>query len=84
MHKQQFAKNAPPHRIQLVDDDTLLTSTQVCGRFGGVTTMSLWRWMHDENIAFPKPVKINNRNYWRLGDLRDWQATRPQQVATAN
>jgi predicted DNA-binding transcriptional regulator AlpA len=81
MQKHVAGSNLPPPDIQHVDDDTLLTSTQVCARFGGVTTMSLWRWMNDEKTAFPKPVKINNRNYWRLGDLRIWQACRPQSVA---
>jgi len=26
------------------------------------------------DFGFPEPTKINGRNYWRLGDLRRWQA----------
>jgi predicted DNA-binding transcriptional regulator AlpA len=81
MQKQEVIKTASQPHIQNIDDDVLLTSKHVCARFGDVTVMSLWRWMNDEKIAFPKPLKINNRNYWRLGDLRHWQATRPQQSA---
>jgi predicted DNA-binding transcriptional regulator AlpA len=38
--------------------------------------MCIWRWMRDPRVQFPAPVKINRRNYWRLGDLRRWQAER--------
>lgn len=58
------------------DDDTLLTSTQVRSRIGGVSNMCIWRWMRDPRVEFPSPIKINQRNYWRLGDLRQWQAAR--------
>jgi predicted DNA-binding transcriptional regulator AlpA len=60
---------APP-----LDDDTLLTSHQTRARVGNVSTMCLWRWMRDDRVRFPPPIKINTRNYWRLGDLRAWQA----------
>jgi predicted DNA-binding transcriptional regulator AlpA len=56
------------------DDDTLLTGKQTRARVGSVSTMCLWRWMRDERVRFPAPVKINSRNYWRVGDLRRWQA----------
>jgi predicted DNA-binding transcriptional regulator AlpA len=56
------------------DDEAMLSSTQVCARFGGVATMTIWRWMHDPRLLFPRPVKISLRNYWRLGDVREWQA----------
>jgi hypothetical protein len=67
----QRARAPPPG-----DDDVLLTSAQARERIGGVTTMCIWRWMRDPRVRFPAPVKINNRNYWRLGDLRRWQAER--------
>ncbi len=63
------------------DDDTLLTSNQTRARVGGVSHMCLWRWMRDERVLFPQPIQINRRNYWRLGDLRRWQAARTQKVA---
>lgn len=58
----------------VLDDDVLLTSNQTRARCGSVSTMCIWRWMKDERVQFPRPVKINGRNYWRLGDLRQWQA----------
>src|SRR6476661_6274397 len=67
------AKTASPRGPPL-DDDAWLTSAQTRGRTGNVSNMCLWRWMRDERVRFPAPVKINGRNYWRLGDLRRWQA----------
>ncbi len=63
------------------DDDTLLTSNQARARVGGVSNMCLWRWMRDDRVQFPQPLKINKRNYWRLGDLRRWQAERAAKKA---
>jgi predicted DNA-binding transcriptional regulator AlpA len=59
-----------------LDDDVLLTAAQTRARVGCVSAMCIWRWMRDARVQFPVPVKINNRNYWRLGDLRRWQAER--------
>ncbi len=56
-----------------LDDEALLNSTQTKARCGNVTDMCIWRWLRDPRVQFPQPVKINKRNYWRLGDLRRWQ-----------
>jgi hypothetical protein len=58
------------------DDDFLLTGAQVRHRVGDVSAMCIWRWMRDPRVMFPAPLKINARNYWRLGDLRSWQEER--------
>jgi hypothetical protein len=50
-------------------DDDLLTAAEVKRVFGGITDMTLWRWIHGK-VGFPPPVKIATRNYWRLGDIR--------------
>jgi predicted DNA-binding transcriptional regulator AlpA len=63
---------APPP----LDDDVLLTAAQTRARVGGVSAMCIWRWMRDARVRFPAPLKINKRSYWRLGDLRRWQAER--------
>jgi predicted DNA-binding transcriptional regulator AlpA len=64
-----------------LDDDVLLTAAQTRARVGHVSAMCIWRWMRDPRVQFPAPIKINNRNYWRLGDLRRWQAARVQKAA---
>ena len=64
-----------------VDDDTLLTSNQARARVGNVSHMCIWRWIRDDRVRFPAPIQINRRNYWRLGDLRRWQAERSAKAA---
>jgi predicted DNA-binding transcriptional regulator AlpA len=76
----QAPKSCPTRPI---DDDALLTSAQTRARMGGVSTMCIWRWMRDPRVRFPHPVKINSRNYWRIGDLRRWQAESVTKPATA-
>jgi hypothetical protein len=43
-------------------DDVWLSSSKVCALFGGVSPMSLHRWMRDK--GFPRPTKYSGRNYW--------------------
>jgi predicted DNA-binding transcriptional regulator AlpA len=72
--------STPPARFAL-DDDVLLTAAQTRARFGDVSAMSLWRWCKDPRVAFPQPVKISQRNFWRVGDLRKWQAAQTEKAA---
>jgi predicted DNA-binding transcriptional regulator AlpA len=51
-----------------------LNSSQVRKRYGGVSKMTLWRWMNDPALQFPKPEKIRSRNYWRSSELEAWRA----------
>ena len=80
MHPHQYTEQRKAS-LPALDDDALLTSAQTRARVGGVSTMCIWRWMRDPRVQFPAPVKINARNYWRLGDLRRWQAERVTKVA---
>jgi predicted DNA-binding transcriptional regulator AlpA len=35
----------------------------------------IWRLLNDEHyshLKFPRPIKINTRNYWRRGEVLDW------------
>jgi predicted DNA-binding transcriptional regulator AlpA len=45
--------------------------------------MTIWRWQHDPQIAFPAPVKlgINGRNFWWLPAIRDWEQRRRNPVS---
>lgn len=42
------------------------TVRQICG---GISDMSLWRWLNDPALGFPKPIRIGNRRYWREADI---------------
>ena len=48
---------------------TWIPARQVRARYGGISDMTLWRWLHDDDMGFPKPRYINRRRYWREGDL---------------
>ena len=39
---------------------------------GGVSDMSVWRWLSDPALQFPKPIYISRRRYWREADLLAW------------
>jgi predicted DNA-binding transcriptional regulator AlpA len=58
-----------------MDQQSYLPAAAVRARFG-VSDMSLWRWSRDKALGFPAPIRINNRRFWRLGDLEAWEATR--------
>jgi predicted DNA-binding transcriptional regulator AlpA len=41
-------------------------------RYGGISDMTLWRWLRDLEMKFPPPVMIRRRRYWREADLADF------------
>lgn len=47
----------------------LITAGQLREKFGGITKMTLHRWMNDPKAGFPTPLKIQNRNYWHDSDI---------------
>ena len=57
------------------DGDRFLPTGQVRARYG-VSDMSLWRWLRDETLNFPRPIRISKRKYWRLSDLVEWERAR--------
>ncbi len=55
--------------------DVRLQARQVQDRYG-VSDMTLHRWLRQPELAFPKPLKINRRNYWSLHELEAWERKR--------
>jgi hypothetical protein len=53
--------------------DLYLTAAQVRARYGGVTSMTIWRWLHDPELQFPAPLLIQRRRYWRRHDLLEFE-----------
>ena len=45
------------------------TVRELCG---GVSDMSLWRWLNDPALNFPKPVRIQSKRYWRENEIAAW------------
>jgi predicted DNA-binding transcriptional regulator AlpA len=80
------ACSALPHETStpLADDEVLLAAQQVCSRLGGISLMTLWRWLGSDVVQFPQPtVRINNRRYWSSSSIRRWLADRRAQEITA-
>jgi predicted DNA-binding transcriptional regulator AlpA len=53
-----------------------LNASQVRRRYGGMSDMALWRWLHDEKLGFPQPLRINRRRFWKERDLIEWEKIR--------
>jgi predicted DNA-binding transcriptional regulator AlpA len=78
------------HRLRRVafSDESLITGRQLRQLLGNCSEMHIWRLLNREKLralAFPKPIKINDRNYWRLGAIRRWiedQEARSRKQAT--
>lgn len=41
-----------------------------------VSDMSIWRWLRDDKLAFPKPTVINGRRYWLIAEIEQWERAR--------
>ena len=54
-------------------DGRCATAAQVRSRYGNISDMTLWRWLQDANLRFPKPLTINGRRYWKISDLEAWE-----------
>lgn len=50
----------------------LIPSAAVRRICGGISDMSLWRWLNDPKLAFPRPIMIQRRRYWREADVQSW------------
>lgn len=66
-----------------LEDQTLIPAARVKELLGGISDMTLWRWLNEADIAFPAPVRINGRRYWRTDELRSWLERR-RDPASAN
>ena len=53
----------------------LVPAPAVAAEFG-ITRRTLGRWFTNSKLQFPKPVKINERLYFRRADLEAWKLTR--------
>ena len=47
----------------------LLKARAVLSRFGGISSQTLWRFVNDPDLEFPKPLYICGVRYWVSGDI---------------
>lgn len=55
-----------------LEENRLVTANPVREMLGGVSDMTLWRYLADPELNFPKPIVINRRRYWREADVVAW------------
>jgi len=59
-----------------------LPGREVSNRYG-VSDMTLWRWLQNAELKFPKPTVINRRRYWLLEELEQWERARASKIGDA-
>jgi predicted DNA-binding transcriptional regulator AlpA len=74
---QQHSEIQPPRRAarSQASDESLISGRQLRQLLGNCSEMHIWRLLNKQELqplAFPRPIKINGRNYWRLGAIRGW------------
>ena len=57
---------------------TAATVRELCG---GVSDMTLWRWLDNPAMNFPKPIRIGARRYWREAEVAAWLDSRETKAA---
>jgi predicted DNA-binding transcriptional regulator AlpA len=57
-------------------ESKLIPSAVVREICGGISDMSLWRWLNNHDLAFPRPVVIQRRRYWWKSDVEAWIKSR--------
>jgi predicted DNA-binding transcriptional regulator AlpA len=60
--------------------NTFLPAGQVRIRYG-VSDMAIWRWLRNEQLNFPRPIRINGRRFWKRTELEAWEASRAAESA---
>ena len=61
--------------------DKRITAAAVRELCGSVSDMTLWRWLNDPALNFPKPIYIARRRYWREAEVVAWLDARSSQSA---
>ena len=64
--------------MQREDDETLIPAAALRARYN-VSDMTIWRWLGHPELEMPRPIVIQRRRYWRLGELRAWESRMPRE-----
>jgi len=56
--------------------DRLISAFEVRLACGGISDMSLWRWLNTPDLEFPQPIVIRRRRYFLEAEIADWIASR--------
>jgi hypothetical protein len=59
----------------------LIPASHACARYN-IVTRTLGRWLQNDALAFPRPVIINGRRYFREKLLEEWEKNRVRAPAS--
>lgn len=48
---------------------------EICG---GISDMTLSRWLNDPSKDFPRPIYIGRRRFWKEAEIIDWIEARAE------
>ena len=78
-----IAKDLCPDRLNDPKDlNRLISASDVRTMFGNVSDMTIWRWLQDANLNFPKPIYVMRRRFWREAELIEWIANQPREMVS--
>jgi predicted DNA-binding transcriptional regulator AlpA len=66
-----------------MDNSRHIAASTVKDICGGVSDMTLWRWLNDPTQEFPRPTYIRKRRYWREAAIREWWEVRSREQIAA-
>ena len=58
-----------------------LTAIEVRRRLGGISNTTLWRYLRDPSLGFPKPVKIRRTRLFPVEEVDAFVASLSARVA---
>ncbi len=50
----------------------LLTAKNLRKQLGEISEITLWRWINNPDLSFPRPIKISGRRYFRSDEMDAW------------
>jgi predicted DNA-binding transcriptional regulator AlpA len=62
--------------------DAWLPARKVWERFD-VCDMTLWRWLNDPDLDFPRPIVINHRRFFKLSEIETWERQQAKKAGKA-
>lgn len=71
-----IAATAAPLPLAASHTERRINQKSVRDLCGGISYMTLWRWLNDPAMGFPRPVIIGRLRYWREADIVAWLASR--------
>jgi len=71
---------SPEEPVEATKLHRLISVSDVRALFGNVSDMTIWRWLKDADLNFPKPIYVQRRRFWREAELIEWIDNRPTKV----